>query len=66
METIFDREEDYSEHTADSCRNNYRIQCCQSDYSDTEYESEYHIPIGCTSCRGDYPICKTNCPMFHE
>lgn len=34
----------------------------------SDYRQDYNgfIPVGCRACGGDYPNCKTSCPMFDD
>lgn len=33
---------------------------------DEYYDGDDDIPEGCRACGGDYPNCKTSCPMYDD
>ncbi len=43
----------------------YGSMCFDASYFDDD-EDEDSIPEGCAACGGDYPNCKSSCPLFDD
>ena len=37
-----------------------------SFFGNDEDDDSDSIPVGCAACGGDYPNCKSSCPMFDD
>lgn len=68
MKHIKDRDWVCTECGADAWMGDYGCLCFDADLFDDEDDEIYcdEIPVGCAACGGDYPNCKTSCPMFDD
>ena len=52
---------------ADAWMGDYGSLCFDAELFDDDDGIGYDgIPVGCAACGGDYPNCKTSCPMFDD
>ena len=67
MEHIKGRDWACTKCGADAWMGDYGSLCFDAElFDDYDYENYNGVPIGCAACGGDYPNCKTGCPMFDD
>ncbi len=67
MEHIQERIWECSKCGANAWMGDYGSLCFDAELFDEEdFFCLDEIPIGCTVCGGDYPNCKTSCPLFDD
>lgn len=67
MEHISGRDWECTKCGADAWMGDYGSLCFDAElFDDYDYETPDGVPVGCAACGGDFPNCKTSCPMFDD